>query len=245
MPICGRFFPSECRTRDVESSLLRSSRKRASRRCGAAGDVAGQSLTMCGRYELNETPARLGSRYRFEPGDLEFAQNADVRPTDTNPVILLRDGRRVASMRKWGIVPFWANDPKAISHPINARSENAYARPMFRGPFKSKRCLVPATAFFEWKAIEGQKKKQKYRITRADGDLVTLAGLYDYWHRGGDALAAYTILTTAPNALMGTIHSRMPVILGQEDEDEWLDPATSVDTARAMCMPCPSEWLNT
>jgi putative SOS response-associated peptidase YedK len=61
---------------------------------------------VCGRYELNETPARLGSRYRVEPGNLESAQNADVRSTETNPVILLRDGKRIASMRKWGIVPF-------------------------------------------------------------------------------------------------------------------------------------------
>jgi putative SOS response-associated peptidase YedK len=197
---------------------------------------------MCGRYELNETPARLGSRYRIEPGDLDFAPNADVRPTETNPVILIHDAARVASMRRWGIVPFWAKDPNGISHPINARSEDAYAKPMFRDPFKSRRCLIPTTAFFEWKAIEGQKK-QKYRIARADGDMVTLAGLYDRWHRGDEVLETYTILTTAPNALLETIHNRMSVILEEGDEDEWLDPGTSVDTARAMCMPCPSEWL--
>lgn len=61
---------------------------------------------MCGRYELNETPARLGSRYRVESGDLKFARNDDVRSTDTNPVILLAGGQRIASMRRWGIVPF-------------------------------------------------------------------------------------------------------------------------------------------
>ena len=114
---------------------------------------------------------------------------------------------------------------------------------MFRGPFKSKRCLVPATAFFEWQAVPGQKKKQKIRIARADGDLITLAGLYDYWRRGDDVLETFTILTTAPNAMMEPIHNRMPVILGEGDEDEWLDATASVDTARAMCMPCPSEWL--
>ena len=198
---------------------------------------------MCGRYELNETPARLGSRYRIEPGDLEFALNADVRPTDTNPVILLRDGRRIASMRKWGMVPFWAKDPKGMSTPFNARSEEAYAKPMVRGPFKSKRCLVPTTAFFEWQAIEGQKRKQRMRVSRADGDLLTLAGLHDYWRRGDDVIESYTILTTTPNELIEIIHDRMPVILGQDDEEEWLDPTTSVGTARAMCMPCPSEWL--
>ena len=198
---------------------------------------------MCGRYELNETPARLGSRYRIEHGSLEFAQNGDVRPTDTNPVILLHEGQRVSSMRRWGIVPFWAKDPKAISTPFNARSEEAHAKPLFRGPFKSRRCLVPATAFFEWTSIEGQKKKQKMRIARADDDLVTLAGLHDYWRRGDEVIESYTILTVSPNALLEPIHNRMPVVLGQSDEDEWLDAATSVDTIRAMCMPCPSEWL--
>ena len=161
---------------------------------------------MCGRYELNETPARLGSRYRVDPGNLEFAPNGDVRPTDTNPVILLADRQRVASMRRWGIVPFWAKDPKAISTPFNARSEQAYAKPMFREPFKFKRCLGPASAFFEWKPIEGQKKKTKHRVARVDGDLVTLAGLYDRWHHDGEVIESYTILTTAPNALMETIH---------------------------------------
>lgn len=198
---------------------------------------------MCGRYELNETPARMGSRYRVEHGDLDFAENADVRPTQTNPVILLHDGKRIASMRRWGIVPFWAKDPKGMSTPFNARSEEAYAKPMFRGPFKSKRCIVPATAFYEWQVIPGQKKKQKVRIARADSDLVSLARLYDYWHRGDDAIESYTILTTSPNTSMEQIHNRMPVILGADDEDAWLDPATSIDSARAMCMPCPSEWL--
>ena len=167
---------------------------------------------MCGRYELNETPARLGSRYRIEPGDLEFAQNADVRPTERNSVILRRGAHCFNA--QVGHVPFWAKDPKAISTPFNARSEEAYAKPMFRGPFKSKRCLVPATAFFEWQVVAGQKKKQKMRIARADGELVTLAGLYDYWHRGDEAIESYTILTTAPNAIMEPIHNRMPVILG-------------------------------
>jgi putative SOS response-associated peptidase YedK len=99
-------------------------------------------------------------------------------------------------------------------------------------------------SYGEWKPIEGQKKKTKYRIARADGNPVTLAGLYDRWHRGHLKIDTYAILTTSPNGIMETIHNRMPVILAAADEDEWLDPATSVDTARAMCMPSPSEWLN-
>ena len=119
-----------------------------------------------------------------------------------------------------GIVPFWAKDPKAISTPFNARSEEAYAKPMFRGPFRTKRCLVPATAFFEWQVVPGQKK-QKIRIARADGDLV----------RSPDSTTLGTAATKqsslhdpdhSPNAIMEPIHNRMPVILVQDDEDEWL-----------------------
>jgi len=197
---------------------------------------------MCSRYELIETPARLVSRYRVECGDLEYAPKPDVRPKDTNPVILIDDGQRAASMRRWGIVPNWAKDPMAINNPFNARSEEAYAKPFFLEPFRTKRCLVPATAFFEWMHL-GQKRTEKYRFARADGDIVTFVGLYDQWRRGDEIIDSYTILTTAPNALMEAFHNRMPAILGHADEDEWLDPATSVDTARAMCMPCPSEWL--
>ena len=201
------------------------------------------SVVMCGRYELNETPANLGSRYRIEPGDLDFAPNADVCPTTTNPVVLVRDGARRIELRRWGFVPSWAKDPKAISNPFNAASETAPDKPFFRTAFRKRRCIVPANAFFEWKAIPGEKRKAKLRIARADGELVSLGGLYEYWQQGDQSIASYTILTTQPNALMATIHTRMPVIIGDEEIEEWLAPGTSVDSAKAMCMPCPSEWL--
>ena len=198
---------------------------------------------MCGRYELNETPANLGSRYRIEPGNIDFAPNADVRPTTVNPVILLRDHVRSIELRRWGFVPSWAKDPKAISNPFNAVSETAADKPFFRAAFKKRRCIVPANAFFEWKVVPGEKRKQKIRISRTDGGLLSLAGLHEYWQQGDQAVASYTILTTQPNALMAPIHNRMPVIIGDAEVEEWLAPETSVDSAKAMCMPCPSEWL--
>jgi putative SOS response-associated peptidase YedK len=198
---------------------------------------------MCGRYELNETPANLGSRYRIEPGNLEFAANGDVRPTTSNPVVLVRDGVRRIELRRWGLVPSWAKDPKAISNPFNAVSETAPDKPFFRAAFRKRRCIVPANAFFEWKVVPGEKRKAKVRIERADGNLLSLAGLYEYWQQGDQSISSYTILTTEPNALMAAIHTRMPVIIGDTEVDEWLAPETTLDSARAMCMPCPSEWL--
>jgi putative SOS response-associated peptidase YedK len=198
---------------------------------------------VCGRYELNETPARLGSRYRIEPGDLEFAPNADVRPTDTNPVMLLRDGKRRLEMRRWGLLPSWVENPDAVNNPINAVSETAPEKPFFRMAFRKRRCIVPANAFFEWQPVHGEKRKRKMRVTRADGDLISLAGLHEYWRHGDDIILSYTILTTQPNELLAPIHSRMPVIIGDDELDTWLDPEINTDTVKAMCMPCPSEWL--
>lgn len=198
---------------------------------------------MCGRYDLSETPARLGSRYRVDVGLLEFRPDDDVRPTTSNPVLLQRDANRVVELMRWGLVPAWAKDPGSVTNCFNARSENAHERPMFREPFRSRRCLVPASAFYEWTHIPGVRRKMKYRITRSDGDLVALGGLWDYWRRGNDEIRSYAILTTEPNALMAELHDRMPVILGEEDWDEWLAPDTAIDTVRAMCMPCPSAWL--
>ena len=198
---------------------------------------------MCGRYELNETPARVGARYRIEPGDIEFAPNADVRPTTSNPVVFVHDGVRRMALRRWGFVPSWVKDPKAISNPFNAVSETAPDKPFFRTAFRRRRCIVPANAFFEWKSEVGVKRKTKYRITRTDGELISLAGLHEYWQHEDQSIASYTILTTQPNELMATIHARMPVIIGDAEVDEWLALETSVDTARAMCMPCPSDWL--
>jgi len=80
------------------------------------------------------------------------------------------------------------------------------------------------------------------RIARADRELISLAGLHEYWRNGDDIILSYTILTTQPNELLAPIHNRMPVIIGDDELEEWLDPGTSTDAARAMCMPCPSEW---
>lgn len=198
---------------------------------------------MCGRYDLSETPARLGSRYRVDVGSLVFSPESDVRPTSRNPVILQRGATRVVELMRWGLIPSWVKDPKALNNCFNARAEDAYIKPMFRGPFNSQRCLVPASAFYEWTHVPGERQKLKYRIRRADGDLCALAGLYDLWRRSDQEIRSYTILTTSPNQMMAALHERMPVILGEEEWDEWLAPGTSVDTLRAMCMPCPSGWL--
>jgi putative SOS response-associated peptidase YedK len=135
--------------------------------------------------------------------------------------VLLTD-HDLASMR-WGFVPFWAKDPTAGYTMFNARADGIETEPSFKRPLVSQRCLIPASAFFEWSGVTGHKTK--YRLARPDGELPGFAGLYDTWKSpDGLELQTYTIITTTPNTVVEPIHNRMPVILLPEQEDDWLNP---------------------
>jgi putative SOS response-associated peptidase YedK len=176
---------------------------------------------MCGRYELIDGQ-RVYSRFRVTQSMLPIPDNVDVRPTQ-QVVVLQTD--HVLSLMKWGLVPMWAEDPRIGSKMINARAEGIASKLSFKKPLRYQRCLIPASAFFEWKGNPGAKVK--YRIARKDGELFGFAGLYESWHDPRDStggeLATCTIITTQPNELVAPIHNRMPVILLPEDEEHWLD----------------------
>ena len=122
-----------------------------------------------------------------------------------------------------GLVPFWAKDEHVGYKMINARVEGIDKKPAFKRALVSQRCLIPAPAFFEWKAEAGQKTK--YRIGRKDGEMFGFAGLYDIWRSpNGNALKSCTIITTPPDKVVEPIHDRMPAILLPEDEEAWLKP---------------------
>ena len=126
---------------------------------------------------------------------------------------------------RWGLVPFWANDPRIGRRTINARAETVAEKPSFRAAFRARRCLVPADGFYEWTGPRG--KRQPLNIHRADGQPLALAGL---WESHDEFGPTFTIITTAPNAYMSAIHNRMPVVLEPGDWDAWLaaddeDPA--------------------
>ena len=126
---------------------------------------------------------------------------------------------------RWGLVPFWAKDPRIGRRTINARAETVASKPAFRAAFRRRRCLVPADGFYEWTGPRG--KRQPLNIHRSDGNPLALAGL---WESHDEFGPTFTIITTAPNAYMSTIHSRMPVVLEPGDWNTWLsaddeDPA--------------------
>ncbi len=140
-------------------------------------------------------------------------------------VRLNRDtGKRELSLLRWGLVPFWAKDTKIAYNTINARAEEAAAKPAFREAMKKRRCLVPADAFYEWKRLE-PRTKQPFAVALKSGKPFAFAGLWEsWWPKDGEALETFTILTTDPNEVMEPIHNRMPVILEPDDYDRWLNP---------------------
>ncbi len=185
---------------------------------------------MCGRFELNDGQ-RIFIRFQIamptqpiQPIQQALLARLDVRPTQQIPVVLA--DHQLALMR-WGFVPRWAKAGPGSSLIINARSEGISDKPSFRQPIRSQRCLIPASAFYEWQGTT-KGAKTKYRIGRRDGELFGMAGLYDTWRRpDGETVQTCAIITCAPNALKAPLHDRMPVMLLPEDEDAWLNPDLS------------------
>ncbi len=151
-------------------------------------------------------------------------------------VRLSEAGNRELTHFQWGLIPSWAKDPSMGSRMINARAETAAEKPAFRAAFKRRRCLLPATGFYEWRKMNGHK--QPMYIREGDGGLMSLAGLWEVWQSAdGGLLETCTILTTTPNDLMEPIHDRMPLILEPADYDMWLLPETPLDQLNHLLRP--------
>lgn len=199
------------------------------------------------------TPSGGQGAIEVEPLPLRY----NVAPSQSAPAVILdRDGGgwRV-DMLGWGLVPSWAKDPEGsdLRRPINARSETAASSPMFRGPMRKRRCVVPASGFYEWQARGGggeRQTKQPWYITPADGEVFAMAGVWDEWRGRGDgggagaALRTFAILTTGANDAMKPIHDRMPVMLTREGVAAWLDGGVEDAAAlRPLLRPCGDEAL--
>lgn len=199
---------------------------------------------MCGRYTITLTLDELMVRYEIEGNTPPFhVPRYNVSPGQMVPAII-HDGHnnRLGELR-WGLIPEWAKEEKIKVPTFNARSETISEKPMFRGPFRRKRCIIPVDSFYEWqKTANG---KQPLRIMLKSGELFSIAGLYDTWVReDGSKISSCTVITTQSNAFMEPIHHRMPVILNPEDEAAWLERNTT-DTSKlkSLLTPYPAELM--
>lgn len=198
---------------------------------------------MCGRYRLAASVERLIEVFGLFPDGIPtLPPRYNIAPTQSCPVVVGPAGERVLRMMRWGLLPAWAKDPKEGARMINARAETVAARPAFRAAFRSRRCLVPADGWYEWKAL-GPKRKQPYRFHRADDGVFAFAGLWERWRPpdGGEAVETFTLLTTDANARVREVHDRMPVTLSAPDQDLWTDPEASPAALAALLRPAPDD----
>jgi putative SOS response-associated peptidase YedK len=137
-------------------------------------------------------------------------------------------GRRADRLR-WGLIPSWARDEKIAGQTLNARCETVAVKPAFRSAFKTRRCLVPSSGFYEWQTVA--KEKRPFWLRPASGGLFAFAGLWDVWrNRDGLSLETFTILTTEANEVVRPYHERMPVVVAPSDFHLWLDPSRTTST---------------
>lgn len=199
---------------------------------------------MCGRFTLTVDPADLQEAYPQYTIPAEGQPRYNIAPTQ--PVLVLPNDKTArADYFIWGLIPSWAKDPSIGAKLINARAETLAEKPSFRGGFKYKRCLIFADGFFEWQAQPGTKAKVPHFIHLKSGLPFTFAGLWDEWHApDGSLLKTCTIITTEPNALMATLHNRMPVILPPTAHAQWLDPAPQKpENLQALLTQYPAEEM--
>jgi putative SOS response-associated peptidase YedK len=180
---------------------------------------------MCGRYRLSRRKQLVEEYFDTVSDEPDWNPRYNIAPTQPVPVIRQnpKEPVRELSLMKWGLVPSWSRDASGAARMINARSETAATKPAFRDPLKSRRCLIPADGFYEWK--RDGKTKQPFCFEVNDGELLAFAGLRDGWKDpDGSWVKTCSILTTNANAVITAIHDRMPVILDRDNYDLWLDP---------------------
>lgn len=198
---------------------------------------------MCGRFALSHVPIFLLERYGLL--DPIKAPRYNIAPTRHTPVIIRRAGEspELESMH-WGLVPSWSRDMALAARLINARADTVDEKRSFRDAFRWRRCLVPASGFYEWRREGGDRTPHYFSASDETAPLV-FAGLWELWTRSGHGVYSFTIITTEANATVAPVHDRMPVILPPADWDEWLDPDNHhVPALKALLRPAAEGTLH-
>ncbi|MGB6584454.1 MAG: SOS response-associated peptidase [Pseudolabrys sp.] len=188
---------------------------------------------MCGRFTNRLTWREIVALYRLSvPAQPErnLPGRYNICPTDTIDTVVERDGKRDLVPMRWGLVPWWwKKKAKETPATFNARAETVATKPMFRDAFKRKRCLIPASGYYEWKTTE--TGKQPYYFSTENGSPLTIAGLWDEWKdiETGEPLNSCTMVITTANEFVSKIHDRMPALLTPYQFDGWLSGSAGVE----------------
>lgn len=177
---------------------------------------------MCGRFALVSDSAEIIEKFDIQKISYDFKPNWNISPGQHIPAVIHREGKNILESFLWGLIPSWAKDPSIGQKLINARAETIHQKPSFKNAFKSRRCLIVADGFYEWKK-EGRKKIPLYFYLKS-GEPFGIAGLYETWKSSDEKqINTCTIVTTGANKLIQSSHDRMPVIIPREQEQTWLN----------------------
>lgn len=198
-------------------------------------------VSVCGRYAASRDLATLEREFDIPHDESapDLVANHNVAPTQQVPIVLTEERdhtplRRIV-LARWGLVPSWADDPSIGSRMINARVESVTDKPAYRSAIRRRRCIVPADGFYEWAAAGAGTRvpKQPFFVHLPDDAVLPMAGIYETWHdpaRTADdphgTLLTVAILTRDALGVVADIHDRMPVLVGHDLREDWLDPTT-------------------
>jgi len=195
---------------------------------------------MCGRFALKTPPRSIQEHFHL-PETAYLSPRYNIAPSQTIAVVRHLPGKtfRQLDMLHWGLIPAWAKDMKIGYKMINARGETLAQKPSFRSAFKTRRCLIVADGFFEWK--RSARSKQPFYVHLADGAVFAFAGIWESWNSPlGSTVESCTIITTSPNELLQEVHERMPVILHPKEYATWLRDLTPEHSLHQLLVPYPA-----
>jgi putative SOS response-associated peptidase YedK len=177
---------------------------------------------MCGRFAITLPDDAMAALFDAVPAnDLPHIPNYNVCPTNQIHTVTSDDGHRRLRPMRWGFIPHWYKTPADGPLLINARAETIAEKPAFRAACRERRCLIPASGFYEWTKDEEGKRLPWY-IHPAEGEMLAFAGVWQVWDKGEEPLTTCAIVTTDANKAMSKIHHRMPVVLARNDWAKWL-----------------------
>jgi putative SOS response-associated peptidase YedK len=197
---------------------------------------------VCGRFGLFVTPEVLEQYFTLADFEVapSFPPRYNLTPGQAVAVVREHEGRRRVDALQWGLIPFWAKDATIGRKLINARLDTVAAKPAFREAWTRRRCLIPASGFYEWSEPVGGRKRPHF-IRPTDEPVLALAGLWERWRSpAGDKLETCVIVTTDANAQLAPIHDRMPLLIPRDAFALWLDPKSGVEDVAQLAAAAPA-----
>ncbi len=180
--------------------------------------------------------------FTFDGHGLNLPPRYNVAPTQDVPIIRREEGERRLAMVRWGLVPSWSKELPKSKPLINARSETVAEKPSFRSAYGSRRCLVMADGFYEWKRSE--KTPLPFYVSPAAGGMFAMAGVWERWQpKQGDGVESVAIITTSANETLSAIHHRMPVVIDPDNMDDWLSADSDREVVDPLLKPAPNDFF--